>query len=80
MVVLLVVLAVVLLLVAKNWESVAPTVSQLPAAGGSPPVSDHGQTEAAEAIRETGLPDLNQMRQATSEYSEQVQEALRESD
>ena len=80
MVVLLVVLAVVLLLAAKSWKSVTPTLARLPGNEGAAPVSDHGQTDAAEALEETGLPNLNQMQQATSEYSELVQETLKESD
>ncbi len=80
MVVLLVVLAVVLLLAAKSWKSVTPTLAQLPGAEGAGPVSDHGQTDAAGALRETGLPNLQQMQQATSEYSDLVQETLKESD
>ena len=71
MVVLLVVLAVVLLLTAKSWNSVTPTLSQLPGTEGG---------GAEEALQETGLPNLNQMQQATSEYSELVQETLKESD
>ena len=80
MVVLLVVLAIVLLLAARSWRSVTPTLSRLPGAEGTGQVSDHGQIEAAEAVRESGLPDLNQMQQATSEYSDLVQETLKESD
>ena len=80
MVVLLVVLAVVLLLAARSWKSVTPTLAQLPGAEGAGAVSDHGQTDAAESLRETGLPNLNQMQQATTEYSDLVQETLQESD
>ena len=80
MVVLLVVLAVVLLLAAKSWKSVTPVVSQLPGAEGAAPLSDHGQPEAVEALRDTGLPNLRDMQQATSEYSDLVQETLQESD
>ncbi len=80
MVVLLVVLAIVLLLTARSWKSVTPTLAQLPGAEGSGPISDHGQTGAAEAVRESGLPDLQQMQQTTSEYSDLVQETLKESD
>lgn len=80
MVILLVVLAVVLLLAARSWKAVTPTLAQLPGTGGAGAVSDHGQTDAADALRETGLPDLNQMQQATAEYSDLVQETLKESD
>jgi hypothetical protein len=80
MVVLLVVLAVVLLLTAKSWKSVTPPLAQIPGKEVAGPVSDHGQTEAEEALGKTGLPNLQQMQQATSEYSDLVQETLKESD
>ncbi len=80
MVILLVVLVVVLLLAAKSWKSVTPTLSQLPGGESLGPVSDHGQTDAVEALPATGLPNLEEMQQATSEHSDLVQETLKESD
>lgn len=71
MVVLLVVLAVVLLLAARSWKSVTPALSQLPGGDNLGPV---------EALPATGLPNLEEMQQATSEYSDLVQETLKESD
>jgi hypothetical protein len=80
MVVLLVVLAVVLLLAAKAWKSATPTLSQLPGGENLGPVSDHGHSEALEALPGNSLPNLEQMQKATSEYSDLVQETLEESD
>jgi hypothetical protein len=80
MVVLLVVLAVVLLLAAKSWKSVTPTLAQLPGSEGAGEVPAHGQPDAVRAVGETGLPNLQQMQQSTSEYSDLVQETLKESD
>jgi hypothetical protein len=76
MVMLVVVLAIVLLLVARNWRSVAPTAMQIsdPELGSA--VDDHGQTEAGAAVRSGQLPDLNDMRQQTAAHSQDVQEAL----
>jgi hypothetical protein len=78
MVVLVVVLAVVLLLVAKQWKAVAPTAMQLD--GDTPMIvpDTHGEVGAGQALQRGGLPDLNQMRQATGEHAQQVQEALAE--
>ena len=76
MVMLVVVLAVVLLLVARNWRSVAPTAMQIsdPELGAT--VDDHGQAEAGAAVRSGQLPGLNDMRQQTDAHSQDVQEAL----
>ena len=78
MVVLVVVLAIVLLLVARQWKALAPTAMQLD--DGTPMIvpETHGEDGAAQAIRRGGLPNLNQMRQATGEHAEQVQEAFDE--
>jgi len=78
MVVLVVVMAIVLLLVAKQWKAVAPTAMQLD--DGTPMVvpETHGEDQAGEAIQRGGLPDLNQMRQATGEHAQQVQETMAE--
>jgi hypothetical protein len=76
MVMLVVVLAVVLLLVARNWRAVAPTAMQIsdPELGSS--VDDRGQAEAGAAVRSGQLPDLNDMRLQTDAHSQDVQEAL----
>ena len=79
MVMLVVVLAIVLLLVARQWKAVAPTAIQVQQDGSvTVTPNDHGQTEAGAAIKSGTLPDLNDMRQATGEYSQQVQDAMAE--
>ncbi|GEM_PF-5890051 len=75
-VIVLIALAIVLLLAAKSWNASAPALQTLPGIEGAGPISDHGRTEAAEALRETGLPDLREMQQNTDAHSKQVQEAL----
>ncbi len=75
---MVIVVAIVLLLVAKQWKSVAPTVMQLDADGPMIVPNTHGEDGAGEALRRGGLPNLNQMRQATGEHAEQVQEAFDE--
>ena len=74
--VLIVALAIVLLLVAKNWRSVAPHAIQVTDPDLGATVDDHGQTEAGEAVRSGQLPDMNEMRQQTDAHAQQVQEAL----
>jgi hypothetical protein len=78
LVMLVVVMAVVLLLVAKQWKAVAPTALQLD--DGTPMVvpETHGEDAAGDALQRGGLPDLNQMRQATGQHVQQVQETLEE--
>jgi hypothetical protein len=78
LVMLVVVMAVVLLLVAKQWKAVAPTAMQLD--DGTPMVvpETHGEDAAGEALQRGGLPDLNQMRQATGQHAQEVQETLEE--
>lgn len=61
MIMLVVVMAIVLLLVAKNWRAVAPTAMQV----ADPELQSSGP-----------LPDLNDMRQQTDVHAEQLQEAL----
>jgi hypothetical protein len=76
MVALLVVMAVVLILVAKAWRSVAPEAMETHDALQSGPLSDHGQEEAAGALRSGELPKLGETRRETDEHSARVQEAL----
>ncbi len=78
MLMLVIVLAIVLLLAARNWQAVAPTAAQVADPGNAATVEDHGQTEAGEAIRSGRLPDLNEMRQSTAAHSDRVQTALEE--
>jgi hypothetical protein len=82
MIMLVIVLLVVMLLVAKNWQAVAPTAVQVSTPAGDLPVvvDDRGQTEAGAAVRSGQLPDLNDMRQSTNQHAQQVQDALTEID
>jgi len=80
MLILIVTVAIVLLLVAKNWESIAPVATTLDAAGDRPRVDDHGQTGAGEALRQGNLPGLGEMRLQTDAHADDVQEALQQID
>jgi hypothetical protein len=83
-VILIVVVAIVLLLTAEAWKSVMPTARQI--VDPKDPlerdlvVPDHGQEEAAEAVRSSDLPNLDDMRRNTSAHARQVQEALEQVD
>jgi hypothetical protein len=65
LVVLLVVLAIVLLLVARAWRSVAPTAAGLGAA-----TSPRGE------VAPRDLPDLGETRERTDDHAREVQDAL----
>ena len=78
MVMLVVVLAVVLLLVAKQWKAVAPTALQIDGDNVTVVPETHGEDAAGQALQQGGLPDLKQMRQATGSHTQQVQEAFAE--
>jgi hypothetical protein len=80
LIVLVVTLAVVLLLVARSWKSVAPTATQIPDRDGAALIDDHGETAAAGAIGSGSLPDLNEMRRQTDLHSRQVQDVLARTD
>ena len=80
MVMLLVVLVIVLLLVARKWNSVAPTAIEVSTPAGQVQVPDHGDAEAGAAVRSGGLPNLGDMRRETGAHTQQVQDALQQID
>ncbi len=80
MIAMIIVVGIVLLLVAKQWKSVAPTVMQLDGDGPMIVPETHGEVGAGQALQRGGLPNLNQMRQATGDHTQQVQEALAEAE
>lgn len=74
MVLLVVVMAVVLMLVARVWRDAGPKVIDVaqPAAT----VNPRGQSDALGALE--GLPGLNDVRRDTDAHAQQVQDALAE--
>jgi len=70
------VLAVVLLLVARNWQSVAPTAIEVTSPELGAGVDDHGETGAAAELRSGQLPNLGEMRDSTNAHAEELQQAL----
>ena len=81
LIVLLVALVIVMMLVARSWQSVAPQVIQISDSEG-PDVkvqfSDHGEAQAADALRDGDLPGLREMQQQTDAHTRQVADALAE--
>lgn len=78
-VILLVVLVVVTLLAARLWNGTAPVVHQVVEGTSAPTaVPDHGQPGAASALGE--LPNLNEMRSATDDHTQEVNGALAAAD
>lgn len=76
-IVLLIALAVVMVLAAKSWKSVAPTAMEVTGIDAPAVTIDaHGQTEAAAELQHGGLPKLDEMRQETSDHSDTLREAL----
>lgn len=75
MILLVIVLAVVMLLVAKSWNTVAPTVLDVRDAQIGP-LNDHGQKEVGAALRQGNLPSLRETQESTDAHAAQVQEAL----
>ena len=80
MVMLLVVLVIVLLLVARKWNAVAPTAIEVSTPAGQVQVPDHGDAEAGAAVRSGGLPNLGDMQRETGAHTQQVQDALQQID
>ena len=84
MLMLVIVMVIVMILVAKNWQAVAPTAATIDPGDGDYPViidvDDRGQAAAGEAIRDGHLPDLSDMRDATGAHAAAVQDALEQID
>jgi hypothetical protein len=71
LVALVVVMAIVLLLVARSWESVAPVADEL---APSPRATTGGERPGTSRSEE--LPGLDEMRDASGEHADRFQEAL----
>ena len=74
-------LVIVMMLVARSWESVAPEAIQVTNPHG-PDVnvqfSDHGESQAGDALRDGDLPGLREMQQQTDARTQEVADALAE--
>jgi hypothetical protein len=70
---LLVVVAIVLVLAARQWQEAAPTLMELDG-GSQTGIEDHGLPEAVGALGD--LPGLNDMRDSTTTHAEDLNKAL----
>jgi len=81
LVLLVVVMAVVLLLVARSWKAAAPhlaeTIHARPEVARVPASDADATGDAGDSPR--ALPGVGEMRRATGRHADQVQEALAES-
>jgi hypothetical protein len=75
-IVLLIALAIVMILTARNWKSVAPTAMEIAGEDGPQVLDDHGQSDAAAELQSGDLPRLGEMQAETAEHAEAVREAL----
>jgi len=72
----LIVMAVVLLMVAKTWRTTAPAIIDTQNVLDSHPASAHGEAGAAAEIRSGDLPGLSDAQRNTDAHAAQVQEAM----
>jgi hypothetical protein len=81
LIVLLVALVIVMMLAARSWRSMATHAIQITDTEG-PDVnvqfSDHGEAQAGDAVRDGDLPGLREMQQQTDARTQQVADALAE--
>ena len=70
LVMLVIVVAIVLILAARQWQAVAPVAAEIPASAG----------DTGESSDDDGRPGLREMRANTSEHSDRVQDALAATD
>jgi hypothetical protein len=71
-VMLVIVMAIVLILAARNWMAVAPVAAEIDPGGGD----GRGQAEAGAALRNGQLPGLDDMRDATGDHAARLDDAL----
>jgi hypothetical protein len=81
LIVLLVALVIVMLLTARSWQSVAPEVIQITDTEGpavNVPLGDHGEAQVVDELRSGDLPGLREMQESTDARTQQVADALAE--
>ena len=76
MVMLLMVMAVILYLVAKNWEAFGPAAVQVKNHQGKPILDAHGQEDAAREVRSRNVPDLEDMDREIQKHNAESSETM----
>ena len=76
MVMLVLVMAIVLYLVAKNWQAFGPAAIEVKNHKAKPILDAHGQEEAAQEVRSRNLPDLEDMDKEVKKHNDQNSETM----
>jgi hypothetical protein len=76
MIMLLMVLAVVLYMVARNWEAFGPAAVQVKNHKGKPILDAHGQEDAAAEVRSRNVPDLDDMQNEVQKHNSESSETM----
>ena len=69
---LLLVLAVVLYLVARNWEAFGPAAVQVKKHKDGPILDAHGEEEAAKEVRSGKIPDIEEMDRNVDQHASET--------
>lgn len=75
-VLLLLVLAVVLYLVARNWEAFGPAAVQVKKHQAGAALDAHGQEDAAQEVRNGRIPDLEEMDRNVEQHESETMGAM----
>ena len=73
----IVVLVILLLMSVKAWKNAAPAAAQALKPGAPATLPDHGQTDAAKAVRSGNLPDMKKMGQNTDAHVQEINDVTK---
>lgn len=76
MIMLVLVMAIVLYLVARNWEAFGPAAVQVKNHKAKPILDAHGQEDAAEELRSRNLPDVDDMQNEVQKHNSESSETM----
>ena len=76
----IVVVVILLLLSVRAWKNAAPAAAQALKPGAPATFSDHGQPEAAQALRSGNLPDMKKMGKNTDDHIKEINQAAKGQD
>jgi hypothetical protein len=79
-VLVIVVLVILLMLSVKAWKNAAPAAVQALKPGAPATLPDHGQTDAAKAIRSGNLPDMKKMGRNTDDHIQEINQVTKGQD
>jgi hypothetical protein len=76
----IVVVVILLMMSVRAWKNAAPAAAQALKPGAPATLPDHGQTEAAQAIRSGNLPDMKKMGKNTDDHIQEINQATKGQD